>query len=169
MNLRSLTQRLCRTLACCSVLLSTPLAIAAPDNFSNAFLPPSQAFRPSAEVVASDQIQIRFDVQPGYYLYRSKLGVDVTGLVPADVQLIPSTLPKGIQKDDPNFGPTEIYSEPLDWLVQVNGGQRPFNLTVSVRYQGCASQGICYPPEIALFTVTLPAPTAVPQEVVPPT
>ena len=37
-----------------------------------------------------------------------------------------------------------------------------------MRYQGCASQGICYPPEIALFTVTLPAPTAVPQEVVPP-
>ena len=168
MNLTSLTQRLCRTLAWCSVLLSTTLAIAAPDNFSNAFLPPSQAFRPSAEVVASDQIQIRFDVQPGYYLYRSKLGVDVTGLVPADVQLIPGTLPKGIQKDDPNFGPTEIYSEPLDWPVQVNGGQRPFNLTVSVRYQGCASQGICYPPEIALFTVTLPAPTAVPQEVVPP-
>ena len=28
-----------------------------------------------------------------------------------------------------------------------------------MRYQGCASQGICYPPEIALFPITLPAAT----------
>lgn len=153
----TLARHIFSKLALCCLLFSANLCLGAPDTLSNSFLPPAQAFRPSVEVVNSEQVSVRFDVQPGYYLYRSKLGVETTGLIPADVQLSPSNLPKGLQKDDPNFGPTEIYQEPLDWAVQVNGGQRPLTITFAVRYQGCASQGICYPPEIALFPVTLPA------------
>ena len=162
MNPRSLTQRLLRIGVFCSIALTSLATLAVPDNFGGAFLPPAQAFRPAVDAVNSDQIKVRFDVQPSYYLYRNKLGVETTGLIPADVQLNPSALPKGIQKDDPNFGPTEIYQEPLDWPVQISGGQRPLTITVAVRYQGCASQGICYPPETALFPVTLPVtePTA---------
>jgi thioredoxin:protein disulfide reductase len=159
MNLATLAQKLLRTIALSTVLFGTAATLAAPDNFGGTFLPPTQAFRPSAEAISSNRIQVRFDVQPGYYLYREKLSVDVTGLVPAGVQLTPGNLPKGIQKDDPNFGPTEIYQEPLDWPIQVSEGQRPLTLTLSLRYQGCASQGICYPPEIALFPITLPAAT----------
>jgi len=164
MILHNLARRLLSALALCSAMLGANICLAAPDNFGNAFLPPAQAFRPSAEAISSDQILVRFDVQPGYYLYRAKLGVDVTGLVPADVQLTPAALHKGTLKDDPNFGPSEIYSEPLDWPIQISGGQRPLNLTLSVRYQGCASQGICYPPEIALFSISLPAAAATPSE-----
>ena len=164
MSLHNLARRLLSALALCGAMLGATICLAAPDNFGNAFLPPAQAFRPSAEAISSDQILVRFDVQPGYYLYRAKLGVDVTGLVPADVQLTPAALPKGTLKDDPNFGPSEIYSEPLDWPIQISGGQRPLNLTLSVRYQGCASQGICYPPEIALFSISLPAAAAAPSE-----
>ena len=167
MSLTKLAQRWLCSVALCGVLLGAVTTQAAPDNFGGTFLPPTQAFRPSAEAISSDRIQVRFDVQPGYYLYREKLGVDVTGLVPAGVQLTPGGLPKGIQKDDPNFGPTEIYQEPLDWPVQVNGGQRPLTITLSVRYQGCASQGICYPPEIALFPVTLPVAAEVAAETTP--
>jgi thiol:disulfide interchange protein DsbD len=156
MNLSKLAQHLLRTIALSVVLFGTAATQAAPDNFDGTFLPPMQAFRPSADVVSTDRIQVRFDVQPGYYLYREKLGIDVTGLIPAGVQLTPGKLPKGIQKDDPNFGPTETYPEPLDWPIQVSGGQRPLTLTLSVRYQGCAKQGICYPPEIALIPITLP-------------
>ena len=159
MSIAERVTTLLRSATLCLVLLVTTAAQAAPDNFGGTFLPPTQAFRPSAEAISADRIQVRFDVQPGYYLYREKLGVDVTGLVPAGVQLTPGELPKGIQKDDPNFGPTEIYQEPLNWPIQINGGQRPLTLTLSVRYQGCASQGICYPPEIALFPITLPAAT----------
>lgn len=159
MSIAERVTTLLRSATLCLVLLVTTAAQAAPDNFGGTFLPPTQAFRPSAEAISADRIQVRFDVQPGYYLYREKLGVDVTGLVPAGVQLTPGELPKGIQKDDPNFGPTEIYQEPLNWPIQINGGQRPLTLTLSVRYQGCASQGICYPPEIALFPITLPAVT----------
>ena len=159
MSIAERVTTLLRSATLCLALLVTTAAQAVPDNFGGTFLPPTQAFRPSAEAISADRIQVRFDVQPGYYLYREKLGVDVTGLVPAGVQLTPGELPKGIQKDDPNFGPTEIYQEPLNWPIQINGGQRPLTLTLSVRYQGCASQGICYPPEIALFPITLPAAT----------
>ena len=141
----------------CIALLGSTLSLAAPGNFGGSFLPPTEAFRPSVEATDSNQIRIRFDIQPGYYLYREKLSVEPTGLLPADVKVIPGPLPAGIQKDDPNFGMTEIYQDPIDWPVQINGGPRPFNLTVSVRYQGCASQGICYPPEVALLVVAMPA------------
>ncbi len=147
-------------------LLGSALSLAAPGNFGGAFLPPTEAFRPSVAATDSNQIRIRFDIQPGYYLYREKLSVEPTGLLPADVKVIPGPLPASIQKDDPNFGMTEIYQDPIDWSVQVNGGPRPFNLTVSVRYQGCASQGICYPPEVALLVVSMPA--AAPAETSPP-
>ena len=141
--------------------LITPLARAASGDFSlapgsNTFLPPQVAFKPSATVINNTQIEVRFDTQPGYYLYRSKLAVEATGLIPADVRMSASGLPPGQQKDDPNFGPTEIYSDPLIWPVTITGGQRPLTLTLSVRYQGCASQGVCYPPEVALLPVTLP-------------
>ena len=166
MNLRRIYQRVLRAGVLCGALLVGTVSVAAPDNFGNNFLPPAQAFRPAAEAISSDLVKIHFDVQPGYYLYKTKLAVEPTGLMPADVQLSTGTLPPGIIKDDPNFGPTEIYQEPIDWPIQVRGGQRPFNLTLSVRYQGCASQGICYPPEVALVTVTLPA--APPSEEVAP-
>ena len=166
MNFRRIYQRVLRAGVLCGALLVGTVSVAAPDNFGNNFLPPAQAFRPAAEAISSDLVKIHFDVQPGYYLYKTKLAVEPTGLMPADVQLSTGTLPPGIIKDDPNFGPTEIYQEPIDWPIQVRGGQRPFNLTLSVRYQGCASQGICYPPEVALVTVMLPA--APPSEEVAP-
>ena len=139
--------------------MGSTLSVASPANFGGSFLPPNEAFRPSVEIINSEQIQIRFDIQPGYYLYRDKLGVEPTGLVPADVKLIAGKLPDSIQKDDPNFGLTDIYTKPISWPIYVNGGSRPLSTTLSVRYQGCAEQGICYPPEIVLLPIALPAPT----------
>lgn len=149
-----------------SAAFITPTAVAAPSDFTavpggNNFLPPSVAFKPSVTPINSEQVEIRFDIQPGYYLYRGKLAVESTGLMPNDVRITASELPPGTQKDDPNFGPTEIYNDPLSWPVSIIGGQRPLTLTLSVRYQGCANQGICYPPETALLPVTLPVQDAI--------
>jgi thiol:disulfide interchange protein DsbD len=150
-----------------ALLVAAPLAIAGPGDFPTMpgglnFLPPHLAFKPSATAQSSEQIEARFDIQPGYYLYRNKIAIESTGLLPADVRVTTGELPPGIQKDDPNFGPTEIYTEPLSVPVKISGGQRPLTLTLSVRYQGCASQGICYPPEVALLPVTLPTVDATP-------
>lgn len=148
-------------------LIGATSALSAPGDFlqptgNMSFLPAHLAFKPAATAHSSEQVEIHFDIQPGYYLYRSKLAVEATGLVPADVRVNAGELPPGVQKDDPNFGLTEIYTEPLSWPITITGGQRPLSLTLSVRYQGCASQGICYPPEVVLLPVTLPAPDSAP-------
>lgn len=171
---RNILQRLFLCAAFVMALCSALPALSAPGDFSSpnggmSFLPPHLAFKPSVTPLNSEQLEVRFDIQPGYYLYRSKLGVEPTGLLPADVKVTASELPPGTQKDDPNFGATEIYTEPLAWPVTVHGGQRPLTLTLAVRYQGCASQGICYPPETALLPVTLPVPSELaPPEAAPP-
>jgi len=142
-----------------AIILPAP-TLAAPADFATpggaSFLPPHMAFKPSITVLNSEQVEVRFEIQPGYYLYRNKLAIEATGLMPADVRVTPGVLPTGTQKDDPNFGLTEIYTEPLQWPVNISGGQRPLTLTLSVRYQGCANQGICYPPEVVLLPIALP-------------
>lgn len=157
--------RACFRYALLALAISAPPlfsgVFAAPSDFNapqiaGGFLPPHLAFKPSAVAIDSGQIEVRFDIQPGYYLYRDKLAVELTGLVPADVRINPSALPPGTPKDDPNFGPTEVYTDPLSWPILVAGGQRPMTLTLSVRYQGCANQGICYPPEVLMLPVNLP-------------
>lgn len=163
---RTFLRHMIMQLLLCLPLLSTGISIAAPGNFGGAFLPPAEAFRPSVAISDSNRLTVHFEIQPGYYLYREKLAVEPTGLLPADVKIVPEALPAGVQKDDPNFGMTEIYPDPINWPVQITGGQRPLTLTIAVRYQGCASQGICYPPEVAILPVTLPmaTPTAPPAE-----
>ncbi len=165
---RPLLRRLAIQLLLWLSLLGVNLSFAAPGNFGGAFLPPAEAFRPSVVVNDSNRLTVHFEIQPGYYLYREKLAVEPTGLLPADVKITPGTLPLGIQKDDPNFGMTEIYPDPINWPIQIAGGQRPLTFTLSVRYQGCASQGICYPPEVAILPVTLPVVVAPTETVKPP-
>ena len=92
-------------------LLGAAPAFSLPGDFaqppgSMSFLPAHLAFKPTATALSSEQVEIHFDIQPGYYLYRSKLAVEATGLVPADVRVNAGELPPGVQKDDPNFGPT---------------------------------------------------------------
>lgn len=168
------TRQLAITCWLIGVALAFNPASAAPGDFNppgggQGFLPPHQAFRPTVKALNSEQVAVIFDIQPGYYLYRSKLAIETTGLVPADLRINAGDLPPGIQKDDPNFGLTEIYSEPVQWSARIIGGQRPLTLTLSVRYQGCASQGICYPPEVALLPVTLPVHEAEPESPTVPT
>ena len=170
-SLRSYCRAACRSclifVALAVTLIGAAPAFSAPGDFAQppggmSFLPPHLAFKPTATTLSSEQVEIHFDIQPGYYLYRSKLAVEATGLVPADVRVTAGELPPGTQKDDPNFGLTEIYTEPLTWPISISGGQRPLSLTLSIRYQGCASQGICYPPEVVLLPVMLPVPDSVP-------
>lgn len=164
-------RQLLAALALTGLLFATPVAAASADFTAtpagNTFLPPQLAFKPNARATGSDQIEIGFDIQPGYYLYRDKLAVELTGLVPADLRINVSTLPAGTPKEDPNFGLTAIYTDPLNWPVTITGGPRPTTLTLSVRYQGCASQGICYPPEVVLLPVLLPSPDSGPEAATP--
>jgi thioredoxin:protein disulfide reductase len=133
------------------VLLASTLgrsAMAADD-----FLPPEQAFKPSAELRTGGTVHLTWAIAPGYHLYRDRLVFDAPQVgVPA--------LPDGVRKFDSNFNKEmETYAGQLvaDLPVKADA-QAPFVLRVG--YQGCADAGLCYPPAEVAFTVDPAAPGA---------
>ncbi|MGR8918641.1 MAG: protein-disulfide reductase DsbD, partial [Gammaproteobacteria bacterium] len=107
------------------------------------FLPPDEAFRLSEAVGADGRLELSWDIAPGYYLYRDKLRVTAhtTG-----VALGAPALPPGEWEEDPEFGRVEIYYDGVTMYVPVESEPPAGLLEAEVRYQGCAKDGICYPP-----------------------
>jgi thiol:disulfide interchange protein DsbD len=119
------------------------------------FLPPEQAFRPSAGLAGADTLVARWDIAPGYYLYRDKLGFSVDGGL---VQLGAPRLPRGELRNDEFFGESEVYFDALEARIPfvrtaADGGE----FVLRVDYQGCAEDGICYPPMSREFPLRLAA------------
>ena len=128
------------------------------------FLHPDQAFTLSVEAQAVEAqdphtLVARFAIEDGYYLYKDKLGFESQD---ARVALAKVELPAGKFKEDPEFGRVEVYTGDTAVripLVAAPGEGRPgegrsFDLRVA--YQGCAEDGICYPPITKTVAVTLP-------------
>jgi thioredoxin:protein disulfide reductase len=119
---------------------------------ANAFLEPEQAFRLSAQAKDERTVEVRFDVAPGYYLYRERLSVQA----PDGVILGEPVIPPGKVKFDENFQKdVETYHGGLSFTVPVTQAAGPFTLTVNS--QGCADAGLCYPPQTQMLRVSLRA------------
>ena len=104
------------------------------------FLAADQAFTLKTVVPSGpDQpVKLEWTIAPGYYLYRDRL--EVTSRPSGTV--VPIERPPGEQKEDPNFGPMEVYHESVVLAVPSRGAKA---LTVS--WQGCAEAGLCYSPQ----------------------
>ncbi len=100
------------------------------------------AFVLSAEKAEGGGLRLIWSIERGSYLYRDK--ITISG---SDGQSIPLRLPAGEMKDDPNFGPTEIYRHRTIATLDRSAFQDESALLVT--FQGCADRGICYPPETA--------------------
>lgn len=109
------------------------------------FLPPEQAYRYSTRV-EGDQLIVTWKVEPGYYLYRKRMGVASAS---STVQLGTPAWPKGEDHTDEYFGTQEIYRGTVDVPVPVtvHSGTRPQKFAVELKLQGCADAGLCYPPQ----------------------
>jgi thioredoxin:protein disulfide reductase len=119
------------------------------------FLHPDQAFTLSVEAQDPHTLLARFAIEDGYYLYKDKFGFASQD---ARVALAKVDLPAGKFKEDPEFGRVEVYTG--DTAVRIPlmpgpGEGRSFDLRVA--YQGCAEDGICYPPITKTVAVTLPS------------
>lgn len=110
------------------------------------FLPVGEAFRPSLESPTDDELLVRFDIAPGYYLYRHRLGFELLG---AESGIIDVALPDGQHKTDEYFGDVEVYYNSLQARLKLKPGVEPSQLRVT--FQGCADAGLCYPPETVLL------------------
>lgn len=117
-------------------------------------LAPQEAFAPTVNADASGRnLSVHFDIQEGYYLYRDKIAV-----TPETDAIILGALnsPAGDVKQDEFFGEVETYRGPIDVnvAVQQTTGE---TADITVKYQGCADIGICYPPTTQTFRVDLAA------------
>ena len=108
------------------------------------FLPPDQAFVLKESTAADGSLLLSWAIEPGYYLYRDKMKVSAAtaGLILGAV-----ILPAGEIKQDPEFGEVAIFKHKAAISVPVTARPPGSDLVeVEVRYQGCAEDGICYPP-----------------------
>ncbi|KWF00706.1 protein-disulfide reductase DsbD [Burkholderia pseudomultivorans] len=105
------------------------------------FLDPSVAFKFSASE-SPGQVDVRFKVADGYYLYRERFAFAVKS---GQATLGEPQLPAGHVKFDQTFQKNvETYRGELVIHVPVKQAAGPFELAVTS--QGCADEGICYPP-----------------------
>ena len=105
------------------------------------FLPVDEAFAFSTRR-AGERFIARWEMPPGYYLYRHRFDIQGgEGVVLGSVDI-----PAGKPIVDDYFGESEVYYRDVEISAPVL--ERPAGeLEVSVRYQGCADYGLCYPPQ----------------------
>ncbi len=87
----------------------------------------------------NNQLHISFDISEGYYLYRHQFKFASENAILSTVEL-----PRGIDHEDEFFGVQQIYTEQLTFTINIE--QTGENAIVTVRFQGCADKGLCYPP-----------------------
>jgi thiol:disulfide interchange protein DsbD len=132
------------------LMLTLWLAMAGPARGADDFLPPEQAFRFSAVMAGADAVEVRFEIAPGYYMYRERFafaskhaGVGSAVLPPGQVHY-----EEVFQKD------METYRNSVSIRVPVQASGK---FTLEVTSQGCSDGGLCYPPQRAQVTLTPPA------------
>jgi thiol:disulfide interchange protein DsbD len=108
-------------------------------------LHPDQAFMLSARLDANNIIQTNILLAEDIYLYRDKIKV---ALVSGEGHALgPISVPRGKQKDDEFFGPTEVIYDQLNLAIPLMSGASASNrIQLSYSYQGCVEDRICYPP-----------------------
>jgi thioredoxin:protein disulfide reductase len=121
------------------------------------FRPPEEVFRHSARV-EGDQLIVTWQIEPKHYLYKHRLGFQPKT---QGVKLGPPVWPTGEPHEDEFFGTQEIYRGKVDFPMPISfEGTPPKQLEVGLKLQGCADEGLCYPPTTWITTVALPAKAA---------
>jgi thiol:disulfide interchange protein DsbD len=104
-----------------------------------AFLKVEEAF--VIDITQDDnQLNVIFDIAPGYYLYRHQFKFSGDNSSFSDV-----ALPEGKDHEDEFFGVQQVYRDQLHFSVNIEQAKSASNFTL--RYQGCADKGLCYPPK----------------------
>lgn len=115
------------------------------------FLPPERAFAFEAQRADGRHLRLQFEVAPGYYLYKERFAFEA---VPAATRLGTPLLPAGKVKFDETFQKeVETHRGRVDVVLPVEAAPPVFVLKVT--NQGCADQGLCYPPQQRFVKVTV--------------
>ena len=124
---------------------------AGPAHAADEFLDPEVAFRLDARALDAQRIELRFEVVKGYHLYRERFSVAAE---PAGIALGALQMPAGEMEFDSGLQKNmEVYRRPVTLVLPV-GAATASGFRLQVVNQGCADQGLCYPPQTHTFDVT---------------
>jgi thiol:disulfide interchange protein DsbD len=130
-------------------------ATAGPGASAGRPLPEAQAFGFEAIVDTPDGLLLRFTPAPGYYLYRDKTTVTLDA---AGARAGQPAWPPSKPHFDEHFGEVQVFFDAIDVplpLLRTSTAAMPATLTVT--FQGCQEEGICYPPMTRTVALQLPA------------
>ena len=134
-------------------LASLALLLALPAAAADVELPPvDDVFVLSAQATAPDRIEVRWQIADGYYLYRHRTSVKADAAF-AGAKL---ALPGGKKYRDEFFGDVETYRKDLLGTLTGSPAAGATSTTLTIKYQGCADAGVCYPPQTRTLKVALP-------------
>ena len=114
-----------------------------------------QPFSATAELEASESgeeiLTVRLSIPPQHYLYADKVRVEAT----EDVRLSPISPPEPKRKHDELLEETVgVYDHDTALRYSIEAGKAG-SFEVSVSYQGCSNEGICYMPQTDTFTLSI--------------
>ena len=140
------------------VLLASPPALAADE-----FLDPEVAFKLSARALDAQRIELNFHVAKGYHLYRERFSA---ATVPASGLLGALQSPVGEREFDAALQKqVEVYRQPVTLLLPISAVPTA-KFRLAVVNQGCADQGLCYPPQTHTFDLIPPTAAGGPLQLV---
>ncbi|QBG86912.1 protein-disulfide reductase DsbD family protein [Xanthomonas oryzae] len=125
-------------------------------------LPAEQAFNFEAIVGDGNSLLLRFTPAPGYYIYRDRTSLALEGT--GGVRTGLPRWPQGKAHRDEHFGDVVVYFDQAEvTLPLLRDKPDPAHATLVATFQGCQTNGICYPPMTRRVTLDVPAGTVSPQ------
>ena len=122
-------------------------------------LPPEQAFGFEAIATSPTELLLRFTPAPGYYLYRDRSSF--TLLDDAHVGLASPRWPEGSAHEDDHFGQVVVFFDQIEVPLPLRRTRVDTEtLKLEATFQGCQTDGICYPPMTRIVEIALPAAAA---------
>ncbi|MEQ8803781.1 MAG: protein-disulfide reductase DsbD family protein, partial [Haliea sp.] len=113
------------------------------------FLPVEQAYKLDIEAQPSGGLRLYWQIADTYYLYQHAFEFSLQSAgtpVPLTAQL-----PEALERHDEFFGDVRVYYRDADVRLQATDVPRYARLTV--KSQGCADAGLCYPPRTEMFDI----------------
>lgn len=124
-------------------------------------LTPEQAYILSSTVNDSGELELHWQIAEGTYLYYDKFKLsldDGSELSLGDFEQPKPEVKSDSVRPDGTIGDVEIYHNEVTFTVPlINNADKAGNVNLTVKYQGCAERGICYPPVAQTIGLTYPA------------
>jgi thiol:disulfide interchange protein len=124
-------------------------------------LPEEQAFAFEAIAFNGNELLLRFTPARGYYVYRDRTSMALEGA--PGIALQSPRWPTGKAHRDEHFGEVTVYFDQAEVPVPLRrDNAKAAQATLRVTFQGCQTDGICYPPMTRRVKLSIPAGTVTP-------